>query len=165
MILHCKKRYSQKYKHPRSFIKFVGLLLYFALLAPVFAANPNDELLKHAEQGNLTEVKTALTAGADVNVKDKKKNTALILAAEGGYIDIVTLLNENDATDLNAENRNDETALMKATVHGHFEIANLLIEEGTNVNITSTYNTTALMHVVNNGKLNTANVLIEMVQM
>ncbi len=87
------------------------------------------DILEAAANGNLTEIKTLLDNGADVNAADKNGVTALMLASADGYQDIVELLLARGA-DISVKNANGETALqltfyseIKAMLRNHSQPA------------------------------------------
>ncbi|RXW14277.1 hypothetical protein EST38_g11578 [Candolleomyces aberdarensis] len=64
----------------------------------------------------------------DLNYKDKDGNTALILAAEGGFEEVVrALLAQSPGVKRNVRNRNGDTALSLAVWHGYKGIVRLLL--------------------------------------
>lgn len=54
----------------------------------------NKVLLDAAEEGNLLVLKTALEKSADINAESKDGRTALMIASEKGYTNIVKYLVE-----------------------------------------------------------------------
>lgn len=70
-------------------------------------------------------VKLLLDAGAKVNLHDDRDNTALILAAKSGQIEIVKMLLERNAT-RDDKDSHQRTALDWARVQGNTEIEKLL---------------------------------------
>jgi ankyrin repeat protein len=58
---------------------------------------------------------------------------SLLIAAENGHIDVVSLLLNNKAN-VNDKNPNGSTALTLAAENGHSEIVSILLANGANVN-------------------------------
>ena len=69
-------------------------ILITTLTGYAYAVEPylNTQLLEAASVGDSDAVKDALFSGADVDSRDRLGNTALILAADGGYQEVVRLL-------------------------------------------------------------------------
>ena len=90
-------------RKPYKFIIFLASLLLIDSYSRVATASP--ELLKAAEQGDLSGVQAQLVQGADINFTLPNKDprygylvqTALEIAAFKGHTEIVTLLLEKDA--------------------------------------------------------------------
>ena len=87
----------------------------------------NAELLSAVTNNDLNTARWCLDQGADVNTTNSKGTTALIIAAQDGYIDIVNLLLECGATTDNQKN-NGWTALMMASQEGYADIVNSLLK-------------------------------------
>lgn len=81
-----------------------------------------------AAQGNLMQVKRLLDAGADVNAKDRRGNTALIEASFDGAIELVELLLARGA-DITARNQSGDTAVTEAARLGNAELMKLLLSK------------------------------------
>lgn len=86
-------------------------------------SNPDDALIRAAEDGDVQEVKRLLGTGADVLVAN---SFAFRLACGNGHVEIALILLQHGA-DLYALN-ND--ALFMATQEGHDEVVKLLLESG-----------------------------------
>ncbi|MDE0040189.1 MAG: ankyrin repeat domain-containing protein [Gammaproteobacteria bacterium] len=63
--------------------------------------------------GNVAKVRTLIEAGADVNVRNHKGQSALHCAAKAGFVDIVALLLEH-GSQVDAQDRQGETPLASA---------------------------------------------------
>ena len=63
--------------------------------------------------GNVERVRTLIEAGADVNVRNHKGQSALHCAAKAGFVDIVSLLLEHGC-EVDARDRGGETPLAAA---------------------------------------------------
>ena len=92
----------------------------------------------------LTEVENLITAGADVNAKDKDGWTALMPAAGNGHPECVEKLIAHGA-DVNARSNNGWTALNWAADAGRTECVEKLIAHGADVNAKSEDGWTALI--------------------
>ena len=89
---------------------------------------PEAELLYAAVWGNTDAVKALLAEAPrlGVNAADTAGNTALMRAANGGYIEMVMALLAAPGIDVNAADGPGNTALMMAARGGHSETANVL---------------------------------------
>lgn len=93
--------------------------------------NPEtDALLQAARGGHAEAVKSILAGGkADVNGRDERGDTPLIVAARAGHDDVVQALLVARA-DPNAKNDEGQTALSLAAAGGHDEVIRLLKQTG-----------------------------------
>jgi hypothetical protein len=110
----------------------------------------DKKLLDACEDGNLEKVKQLLERGADVNVRGKDGETALMIVSWYGKKKIAELLIKK-GIDLNAKDNFGRTALMYASWYGHKEIVKLLLEAGADVNAQDKDDITALMYAFKNG--------------
>jgi uncharacterized protein len=94
----------------------------------------NALMPKAAAAGDVKAVMEFMDKGADVNARDDKGFTALMLASSYGKIEVAKLLVGKGA-DVNAVNNLGSTALIGAVIFGHAEVASLLISKGADVNI------------------------------
>ena len=108
------------------------------------------------EVGSIKAVKQHLTAGADMNAKDKRGSTPMFYAASGGHKEIVELLIAKGA-DVNAKNRFGTTPLRMPSSK---EIAELLIDNGADVNEKDRREYTPLHYSAGKGYLEIAKLLI-----
>lgn len=130
----------------------VILLVLFVLFNNSLFATPDDDILDASKNGDLPKAEAALKAGADVNAKNNKGETALIGASKNGYLEIVTMLIANKA-DVNAKDSYSNTALMRASEFGHLEIVKILIENNADVNAIGGIYGTALIAASREGHL------------
>jgi ankyrin repeat protein len=86
-------------------------------------------LLAEAGWGNTERVKLLLDTSADVNARDAKGDTPLIVAALLGFGETVEVLLERGA-DINAKNNLGNTALMEAAAMNRPETVGLLLSKG-----------------------------------
>jgi ankyrin repeat protein len=123
----------------RTYCTFAAILMFGPSMS---AQNAPDELIQLIRNNNLSELKTRLTKGADVNTRDARGNTLLMEAAAFGSIDAMKMLLAAGA-DVNAKNQFDSTPLLLAA--GNNEKARLLIERGADVNAKTKSGRTPLM--------------------
>ena len=112
--------------------------------------------------GNLQAVNVLLQNGASPRVCDNERGfTPLMLAAHLGYLEIVQALANVDHTTINQTDTTNRTAVMYAIWEGHVEIVHLLLQKGTQPNITSNEGETALMVASQEGYAEIVHLLLE----
>lgn len=87
-----------------------------------------------AYNGDLTQLKSLIRAGADPNKKDYDGRTPLHLAASKGHKD-VTLFLIQEGGEVNISDNFGNTPLLEAIKNGHDNIASLLVKEGGSLKI------------------------------
>ena len=92
-----------------------------------------------------------LKAGVDPNYVNKKGDNALLLAAKGGSLDMVTLLSKQ-TQDINHANNSGETALMQAVNGNSEEVVAYLIQQGAKVAVADNEGNSLLYYWANSGK-------------
>ena len=92
-------------------------------------ASINYALLRAASSSDLNEIKERVAAGADLNARNRRGSTALMLAIESSYgrNDAAKFLIEQ-GSDVNAVDINGNTPLMVAIEHSNDEAVVLLLE-------------------------------------
>ena len=95
---------------------------------------PADALHRAVTAGDVDGLETALRAGVDVNARDGRGWTALMHAADKGYLLLVPPLLEAKA-DPDMQAPDGATALFMAAVLGHSEIIELLMQAGADIGI------------------------------
>ncbi|MDO9068671.1 MAG: ankyrin repeat domain-containing protein, partial [Deltaproteobacteria bacterium] len=79
--------------------------------------------------GDAGAIQSFLARGVDANVMDANGNTALIIAAREGQVEILRTLHMSGAK-LNSKNQFGESALMLAALNGHTQVVNTLLGLG-----------------------------------
>ncbi|MFE7419635.1 ankyrin repeat domain-containing protein [Rhodococcus sp. NPDC057529] len=92
-------------------------------------------------------VRALLDAGADVNAKNAREDSAFLYAGAEGLNEILALTLDHGA-DVTSTNRFGGTALIPAAEHGHVETVRMLIEAGVPVNHVNDPGWTALLEAV-----------------
>lgn len=90
---------------------------------------PDQQLLKAAEEGDFAGAVEALNAGANVNARGQFENTPLIFAAQNGHLQIVELL-LRAKPEIAAKGYCDMTALHLAARDGRTEVVQRLLQTG-----------------------------------
>ena len=89
-----------------------------------------DEVSKNNEEA----VDLFIKAGINLDAKNENGQTALIIASEKGYANVLKKLIKLKAATLNYFDKSGNTALMTASSKGHEDIVKLLCENGADVN-------------------------------
>lgn len=110
--------------------------------------------------GDVEKVKSLIESGVDVNVRDMKGYTPLLISSELGNDELSKLLINNGA-DVNVQKKNGRTSLMNASGGEDVEIVNLLLEKGADVNARDNTGETALMTASLHGQTEVVGILIE----
>jgi len=122
----------------------------------------NAIMLYSALNSNVQDLKNAINAGADVNVRTTDGETALHIAIRKSY-EFIPFLIESGA-DVNARDKDKKTPLHKAVINGFLKSIQILIEAGADVNARDIYGNTPL-HLagscINNNKNKMVQVLID----
>jgi len=103
-----------------------------------------DSFMVQVSRGDKETVALFVKAGMDLNARDQKGWTALMIASLQGFTDLARYLIDKGA-DVNARNTDGYTALMEAVYKGHSETVRLLIEKRADVNARSDGGLTSLM--------------------
>lgn len=143
--------------------KLIALVAFLLVVAPPAAAQTRSadrELLAAAEFGDAGAAARALAAGADVNARDARRRTALIITGEKGAIAVARLLLAARA-DVNALDDRRYDALTQAAARGDHALVALLLEAGADVRlVTSPYDGTALIAAAHHGHVEAIKLLL-----
>ena len=121
---------------------------------------PEHPFVRAAQEDNLDEL-TALIAGMDVNLRDKRSGTtALEHAVKNANREMVQLLLSAGAI-VNAKNDEGETVLMMLDDDATIDLMWDLLNAGAKVNLKDKSGTTALMHLAASNNLDTLKTLLD----
>lgn len=96
-------------------------------------ARPATSLQRAVTSGNIDQVKSLISQGADVNAKNEQGQTLLHLACQRGNTETAKLL-INGGANLNAKNDRGQTPFDVACIQGHKAAAEYLLEKGAAIN-------------------------------
>jgi len=131
-----------------------------SLSQPVKEIMVNDENVIELVKSNDAEgLRTALKNGADVNTKDSRGRSLLLLAAVGKKIKIAKILVEYKA-DVNLQDQQLDSPFLFAGANGHTELVKLFLENGARFDVFNRYNGTALIPACERGHVETVKVLV-----
>ena len=120
-----------------------------------------ETLNKKTGLEHYSEAFTEQYANINQAIETSRGITALTLAAQGGYHEVVSLLLEKGA-EVNNSAPFVGTALTAASLHGHLDVAELLLRAGVDVNrADSEDGTTALMAAAEGGHVEIVSLLIQ----
>ena len=111
------------------------------------------------EHGNRDMVRVLLSAGADINARNRNGQTALMYLTENASADLVRDFLSAGA-DVNARNDAGETALIKAASSSDFATVRELINAGARIDLKDDDGTTVLMRAAENGDARLIRLLI-----
>ena len=142
-----------------------------ASVGQMSSGTPNELLLKYAEQGEATYVESVLKQNPTLDVNRPRaegNKTALYLACEKGYSDIVKLLLERkadamicDAAPSSLRDAMKYSALTVAARNGNVEVMKLLLSSGVDRESRDDASRTALWTAAANNKPNVVQCLCE----
>ncbi|GGR73218.1 ankyrin repeat protein [Nocardioides luteus] len=89
----------------------------------------NEQLIKAAWDNDLARARELVLAGADVNYADETQQSAYLIAASEGYVELLDLTLRHGAR-IDAKDSYDGTALIRAAERGHADIVGRLVQAG-----------------------------------
>ena len=120
-----------------------------------------QNIFKAAEKGNLEVIKKLLVNNiSDINLRDNNGKTALSIAAEKGYPDMVKYLIEKGA-DVSTQNKYGTTPLHYASYYNYIGIVRLLLESDARLNLHSDFTATAISFAATRGNTEIVKMLVE----
>lgn len=107
----------------------------------------NEQLIKAAWDNDVARARQLVQAGADVNHADDTQQSAYLIAASEGYVDLLDLTLRNGA-EINAKDSYDGTALIRAAERGHADVVGRLVQAGIDLDHVNNLGWTALHEAV-----------------
>lgn len=102
------------------------------------------------EAGNASAVKVFLSCGVDVDARDEREWTPLMISSFNGHEDMAALLVRCGAR-IQAQDRNGYTPLHWAAFNGFLSVVELLLAKGARIDAPSQFGWTALMQAATRG--------------
>lgn len=109
-----------------------------------------EQFIKAIEAGNEAAVKVFLSCGADMESRDERDWTPLMISTFNGNEQMAQLLIRCGAR-VQAGDSNGYTPLHWSAFNGHLSVVNLLLAQGAQVNARSQFGWTALMQAATRG--------------
>ncbi|GAB4121951.1 MAG: hypothetical protein Fur0040_02340 [Sideroxydans sp.] len=111
-----------------------------------------DGLLKSVEEGHYDAVQVFLSCGVDLEVRDERNWTPLMISSFNGNEAFALLLIQCGAK-ISARDRNGYTPLHWAAYNGYANVVKALLQKGADPNTPSDFGWTALMQAATRGHL------------
>ncbi|HIO77636.1 TPA: hypothetical protein EYG59_03520 [Candidatus Poribacteria bacterium] len=119
-----------------------------------------QKLLRIVRTNDIEAFRLALNQVTSLNTTDQEGKTALMIAAEAGYVQLVKLLMEHGAN-VNQQSHIGTTALLLASHEGHSNVVKTLIAHDAKVNAKNVRGNTALMAAIMKGHMHIVRLLLE----
>lgn len=118
------------------------------------------DLIDLVKKNDVGAVKASLAHGANVNIKDKRGRSLLLMATIDKQDEMVKLLVSYKA-DVNAQDNQLDSPFLYAGASGQTELVKLFLENGARFDIFNRYNGTALIPACERGFVETVKVLVK----
>ena len=136
--------------------EFVVPCIVSKLFYRIIVGNPNDDLIKAAQDGNIENLEISIEKGADLNVRDDLNRTPLMIAATFGHSEVVQFLCEKGA------NHSDPDENLKAfSLIGNLEKIEDSLTKGAKIESRDRLGLTPLMHAASKGRMEAVQFLIK----
>lgn len=117
-------------------------------------------LLHSAEIGDADTVARLVGIGTDIEVRDARGRTALMIATHKDHVEVARILIEAGA-DVNAKDSIDDSPFLYAGAEGRIDILRLTLAHGANLAATNRYGGTALIPAAHHGHVEAVYLLLK----
>lgn len=133
--------------------------MFFAILLSTFI-NLNSMQNSFKNQEKNLDLENLINLALDINLKNSRGETFLILAVKNYFKDLVKLIIDKKA-DLDVKDNKENTALIYSAKLGYADITKMLIKAGANLNLQNKNGDTALIKAVLKKHKNVVSVLVD----
>ena len=150
-------------------MRMINLVLSGALILattgvamPLKAGSSNVDIAPYLDavhRGDLEAVKQSLHQGVDVDARDSRGRTALLIATYRNHLEIADLLIDSGA-DVNARDDIKDTPYLYAGAEGRLEILRMTVAAGADLTSVNRYGGTALIPAAHHGHVDTVKYLL-----
>lgn len=147
----------------RKALSMIAGVLLVAVVPPGLAAGPSVNepgLHAAAARNDAAAIRDLLSAGADIDARDGRGRTALLVATHGNRIDAAQALIDAGA-DVNAQDDIHDSPYLYAGARGHLEILTMTLAHGADLKSINRYGGTALIPASERGHVETVRTLIQ----
>ncbi|MDR3026467.1 ankyrin repeat domain-containing protein [Chryseobacterium sp.] len=117
------------------------------------------DIIHFVKKNDITAVQSALNSGTDVNTKDKKGRSLLLIATINKQSEMAKLLVSYKAN-VNLQDDQLDSPFLYAGASGQTELVKLYLENGVRFDLFNRYNGTALIPACERGHVETVKVLV-----
>lgn len=128
--------------------------------SPIQEMMQENDIINLVRKNDITAVKSALDRGVDVNVKDRKGRSLLLISTIGKQTEMAKLLISYKAN-VNLQDEQLDSPFLYAGASGQTELVNLFLENGARFDVFNRYNGTALIPACERGHVETVKVLVK----
>lgn len=118
------------------------------------------DIIIQVKKNNISAVKSALENGTDVNTRDRKGRSLLLIATVEKLTEMAKLLVFYKA-DVNLQDDQQDSAFLYAGASGQAELVKLYLENGARFDVFNRYNGTALIPACERGHIEAVKVLVK----
>ncbi len=147
-------------QHPQFEGKVVGAFPLSFVGSRMPPSELKKKLFRSVEAGNASSVEQLIAQVAEVDARDERNNTPLIIACRHGQSEVAKLLLSRRA-EVGAMNLSSSTALSYASQAGHEQVVRLLLAAGADVNHKDADGFTPLALAAKQGHMKIAEALLE----
>lgn len=128
--------------------------------SPIQEMMQENDIINLVRKNDITAVKSALDRGVDVNAKDRKGRSLLLISTIGKQTEMAKLLISYKAN-VNLQDEQLDSPFLYAGASGQTELVNLFLENRARFDVFNRYNGTALIPACERGHVETVKVLVK----
>ncbi|RJF92462.1 ankyrin repeat domain-containing protein [Noviherbaspirillum saxi] len=133
----------------------------FTLIAMTAIGREHDnQLHTAAKNGDVVSIRLLLDKGINVDIRNMKDETPLLIATHNNQVEAARLLIEAGA-DVNAKDQIHDSPYLYAGARGHNEILRMTLAHGADLKSINRYGGTALIPAAERGLVDTVRILID----